>query len=106
MPEGFEPTCMAHPDTYLNKVVVGGADGRLLLYNFTTGRLLYTFEGLGGSPVRCIASSPALDVVGVGLADGCAPNPRQACGAPAGPDMCHVTVSSTEQCYFRVPRID
>lgn len=64
------PTCLAHPDTYLNKVVIGGADGRMLLYNFTTGRLLYEYEGLRGSAVRCIASSPALDIVGVGLSDG------------------------------------
>ena len=70
LPEGFEPTCMAHPDTYLNKVVVGGADGRLLLYNFTTGRLLYEFTGVCSSAVRCIASSPALDVVGIGDTSG------------------------------------
>ncbi|KAF8055387.1 WDR36 [Scenedesmus sp. PABB004] len=58
----FVPRCMAHPDTYINKVVVGGADGRLLLLNFMTGQ--------PGSPVACVAPSPALDVVGVGLADG------------------------------------
>lgn len=26
---GFTPTCMSHPDTYLNKVVVGSEEGRL-----------------------------------------------------------------------------
>lgn len=26
---GFTPTCMAHPDTYLNKVVVGSEEGQL-----------------------------------------------------------------------------
>ena len=68
---GFVPTCMAHPDTYLNKVVVGAEDGRLQLWNFATASRLYEFAGWG-SAVRCIAPSPALDVVGVGLADGCA----------------------------------
>ncbi len=74
LPSGFEPTCMAHPDTYLNKVVVGGGDGRMLLYNFMTGRLLYEFTGVCSSGVKCIVSSPALDIVGVGDADGCVPD--------------------------------
>jgi hypothetical protein len=42
---GFAPTALAHPDTYLNKVVVGSADGRLQLWNFATGALLHTFAG-------------------------------------------------------------
>jgi U3 small nucleolar RNA-associated protein 21 len=41
----FEPTCLAHPDTYLNKVVVGAADGRLALWNFATGARLHEFAG-------------------------------------------------------------
>lgn len=69
LPPGFVPTCMAHPDTYLNKVLVGSDDGRMQLWNFATGQRLHEFAGLGAA-VRCIAPSPALDVVGVGLADG------------------------------------
>lgn len=65
----FTPTCLAHPDTYLNKVVVGSEEGRLQLWNFSTRRMLFEFGGWGAA-VRCIAPSPALDVVGVGLADG------------------------------------
>jgi U3 small nucleolar RNA-associated protein 21 len=85
------PTCMCHPDTYLNKVVVGFTDGTLRLYNYATGRHLYTFDvagggatgggggGVGGrrgaasaarASVTCVAASPALDVVGCGLSDG------------------------------------
>jgi U3 small nucleolar RNA-associated protein 21 len=89
------PTCMCHPDTYLNKVVVGFTDGTLRLYNFATGRHLYTFDvagrGAGGgggvfgggsgaragknnntasASILCVAASPALDVVGCGLSDG------------------------------------
>lgn len=60
---------MAHPPTYLNKVVVGSACGRLLLLNVNSEEVLYEFEGWG-SGVRCVAASPALDVIGVGLADG------------------------------------
>ncbi|CAG9464933.1 unnamed protein product [Pedinophyceae sp. YPF-701] len=69
MPEGFVPTCMVHPDTYLNKVLVGAQDGRMQLWNFASGRMIYEFAGWG-SCVRCLAASPALDLVGVGLSDG------------------------------------
>ena len=68
---GFEPTCMAHPPTYINKLLLGARDGRLQLWNINTSTLLYTFAGFG-SAVRCVEASPALDVVGVGLADGSA----------------------------------
>ncbi len=65
----FQPTCMAHPDTYLNKVVVGGADGRLQLWNFATRQRLYEFR-LSQCAVRCLAPASALDIIGIGLADG------------------------------------
>jgi hypothetical protein len=41
----FEPSCMAHPDTYINKVVLGGADGSLQLWNFKTQQLVHSFKG-------------------------------------------------------------
>jgi U3 small nucleolar RNA-associated protein 21 len=71
LPAGFAPTCMTHPDTYVNKVLVGAADGRMQLWNFAAGRLLHEFPGWG-SAVRCLKASPALDVVGIGMEDGCA----------------------------------
>lgn len=119
---GFTPTCLCHPDTYINKasgrrwvadscgrcggdacrvswvsfpslhqlplqtspappstanataaaavqVLVGSEQGALQLWNFATGRQVFEFKGWG-SGVRCLAASPALDVVGCGLADG------------------------------------
>jgi U3 small nucleolar RNA-associated protein 21 len=42
---GFTPTCLAHPDTYLNKVVVGSQEGPLQLWNFMTSTKLYQFSG-------------------------------------------------------------
>eukprot|EP00878_Enallax_costatus_P047727 GHUV01058830.1.p1 GENE.GHUV01058830.1~~GHUV01058830.1.p1 ORF type:complete len:155 (+),score=26.99 GHUV01058830.1:463-927(+) len=41
----FDPTCMVHPDTYINKVVTAGQDGSLQLWNFVTGQLIHTFKG-------------------------------------------------------------
>ena len=66
---GFEPTCMAHPPTYINKFVVGARDGRAQLWNVVTGRLVYEFPGWS-APVACIRPSPAIDVVAFGLGNG------------------------------------
>ena len=53
----------------LLQVVVGCASGHLVLLNFVSGHVLYTFPGFGCA-VRSVAPSPALDVVGVALGDG------------------------------------
>lgn len=66
---GFDATCMAHPDTYLNKIVVGGANGKLQLWNFSSGQMLYEFTP-ATSAICCIVPSPALDVIALGLTDG------------------------------------
>lgn len=58
-----------HPDTYLNKIVLGTREGQIQLWNVATKKLIYTFQGWG-SPVTCIVQSPAVDVVAIGLADG------------------------------------
>ena len=49
---------------------MGSEEGRLQLWNFSSATMLFEFEGWGGSAVRCLAPSPALDVVAVGLEDG------------------------------------
>mmetsp|Transcript_16268 Transcript_16268/g.31518 ORF Transcript_16268/g.31518 Transcript_16268/m.31518 type:complete len:1119 (+) Transcript_16268:178-3534(+) len=67
--EPMTPTCLLHPDTYLNKMLVGGSDGSMELWNIRTGRRVYKFKSFG-SPITCMAQSPAVDVVGVGLQDG------------------------------------
>jgi U3 small nucleolar RNA-associated protein 21 len=36
---------MTHPDTYINKVVVGGRDGSMQLWNFMSGQLVHSFKG-------------------------------------------------------------
>lgn len=76
LPPGWAPTALAHPPTYLNKLLVGGADGRLGLLNVRTGRLVHTFgcledmPGVGGIPVTVITPSAVLDVVAVGTGSG------------------------------------
>ncbi|KAJ4838625.1 hypothetical protein Tsubulata_044113 [Turnera subulata] len=69
LPRNFTPTSLIHPDTYLNKVLLGSQDGSLQLWNISTKKILYEFKGWNSS-VTCCVPSPALDVVGVGCADG------------------------------------
>lgn len=65
----FTPSCIMHPDTYINKVIVGGQEGSLQLWNISTKKKLYDFKGWD-SPVVCCVPSPALDVVAVGCGNG------------------------------------
>lgn len=73
LPHGFVPTCMVHPPTYLNKVVVGSECGTLGLWNIRTGKCVHLFKYAGKSkvPITCLEPSPALDVLAIGRADGC-----------------------------------
>ncbi|GBG70074.1 hypothetical protein CBR_g5707 [Chara braunii] len=68
--DSFTPTCLVHPETYLNKVLICSEEGRLQLWNIVSKKVIYEFKGWG-SAVRCCVSSPALDVVGLGCANGC-----------------------------------
>ncbi|CAJ2665196.1 unnamed protein product [Trifolium pratense] len=65
----FIPTCIVHPDTYLNKILIGSEQGTMQLWNINTEKKIFEFKGWD-SPISCIVSSPALDVVAVGCTDG------------------------------------
>ena len=87
------PTCICHPPTYLNKVLLGDNLGRLLLVNFVQNELIMMFDGdsllshendptiqhstispkskiQSNVSVSCLTPSPVLDVVCVGYLDG------------------------------------
>jgi len=69
--DGFSPTVLAHPDTYVNKVVIGSKEGNLGLWNFQSGKRVYMFTQLAGEgAVTACTPSPAIDVVAVGREDG------------------------------------
>ena len=90
-------SAVAHPATYLNKFLVGYANGALELWNMNKQRLIYTFashlavlgsqpeededndffarnvfnkEGKAAPSVTSMEQSPAVDVFGVGFSDG------------------------------------
>ncbi|KAM7486461.1 hypothetical protein LguiA_002470 [Lonicera macranthoides] len=67
--EKFSPSCIMHPDTYLNKVLLGNQEGSLQLWNISTKMKIFEFKGWKSS-ICCCVSSPALDVVAIGCADG------------------------------------
>lgn len=69
---GFLGTQILHPSTYVNKVVVGAANGDLALYNTRTLELIHTFKAPRGSqsPVTALAQSPAIDVIAIGYHSG------------------------------------
>ncbi|XP_076844467.1 WD repeat-containing protein 36 [Brachyhypopomus gauderio] len=65
----FEVRAIMHPSTYLNKILVGSNQGSLQLWNVKSNKLLYVFPGWA-SAVTVLQQTPAIDVVGVGLASG------------------------------------
>lgn len=81
---GFDPdftaTCVLHPATYLNKILVGSSQGSLQLWNIRTQTCIHRFSAStlqstsvsssSPSPVTALIQSPAIDVVGVGFASG------------------------------------
>ncbi|GAA5808757.1 hypothetical protein MFLAVUS_002153 [Mucor flavus] len=67
--EEFTATQMLHPSTYLNKILVSSTQGTMQIWNIRTNKMVYQF-GFMGSPITCLAQSPVVDVIAVGLLDG------------------------------------
>lgn len=76
--DDFTPSCITHPHTYLNKVVIGSREGHVEIWNTRTLKRIFRSGSTGtancfrsdGTSIACIEQSPALDVLGLGLADG------------------------------------
>jgi U3 small nucleolar RNA-associated protein 21 len=71
----FTPTVVMHPHTYLNKVVIGSQDGRLILLNIRSGKLIHEFKCIHsdisfGSKITVLEQSPAVDTIAVGTDGG------------------------------------
>ena len=65
----FEISCILHPSTYLNKILIASTGGQMQLWNVKTNELIYQFEAYT-SPIISLAQSPVVDVVAIGLQDG------------------------------------
>ncbi|KAJ2790901.1 rRNA-processing protein utp21, partial [Coemansia guatemalensis] len=67
--ESFRVTSIVHPSTYVNKIVVGSAQGGMQVWNIQTRRCLYEFKSFG-SGITCMVQAPVIDVLALGLLDG------------------------------------
>lgn len=65
----FRITAICHPATYVNKILLGSEQGQMQLWNIKSSRLIYTFAGWS-SQVTVLEQPPAVDVMGIGLANG------------------------------------
>lgn len=65
----FHITAIAHPPTYINKIVLGSRQGLLKILNIKKNVVVCTFNHQQKS-ITCIEPAPALDVVAVGDSDG------------------------------------
>lgn len=65
----FNITTIIHPNTYINKVLLGSEQGQLQLWNLRVVKLIYTFKGWN-TPVTALEQAPAIDVAAIGLRDG------------------------------------
>lgn len=69
LPPEFVVTCVAHPQTYVNKVLLGAKDGRTMLVNVNSKKIIHVFNPFE-APVTALEPAPIVDVVAVGLANG------------------------------------
>ncbi|KAH8331082.1 hypothetical protein KR067_011308 [Drosophila pandora] len=67
--EEFKITAVAHPPTYINKIVLGSQQGQLKILNIKKNTVVCTLNH-HESRITCIETAPALDVVAVGYGDG------------------------------------
>lgn len=67
--KSFEITAIAHPATYINKILMGSKQGKLQLWNLKTCKLIYSYSGWD-SEVVVLEQAPAPDVIAVGLDSG------------------------------------
>jgi U3 small nucleolar RNA-associated protein 21 len=79
LPPRVRFTCAVIPPHYKNKLLVGCSDGRLRLYNFSTARLLHTWNPpasddavtnhAAGPSITCLAASAYKGLVAIGMSD-------------------------------------
>ncbi|KAG7212982.1 hypothetical protein KM043_002322 [Ampulex compressa] len=65
----FKVTTLVHPNTYMNKILLGSEQGQLQLWNLSTSKMIHTFKGWN-TPITALEQAPAIDVMAIGLSDG------------------------------------
>lgn len=67
--ESFKITAIMHPQTYVNKVLIGSEQGGLQLWNIRHGKLIHSFK-IFDSKITVLEQAPAIDVAAIGLSNG------------------------------------
>lgn len=67
--ESFRISAVAHPPTYLNKILLASQQGGLQLWNIKEAKLVHTFRSMP-SAVTVLEPAPAVDVMAIGRQDG------------------------------------
>ena len=67
----FTPSISVHPHTYINKILIGGNKGQLVLLNIRSGKIIHNFKcfeknGDKNGKITTLEQSPAVDTVAVG----------------------------------------
>lgn len=65
----FRITALMHPNTYMNKILLGSEQGQLQLWNIKLPKMVHTFKGWQNS-VMALEQAPAIDVAAIGLFNG------------------------------------
>ncbi|XP_031556169.1 WD repeat-containing protein 36-like [Actinia tenebrosa] len=68
-PNTFDISCLMHPSTYLNKILLCSKQGTMQLWNIKTNKMIYVFQGWP-EQITTVEQAPAIDVVGIGLQSG------------------------------------
>lgn len=69
LPSDFVVSAITHPQTYINKILLGAKDGRCMLVNLNTRKIVHIFDPFS-SPITVLEPSPVVDVVAVGTQNG------------------------------------
>lgn len=59
-----------HPDTYLNKIVIGFVNGDIGIFNIKSRKLIHTFTDFSGQRLSAFVGSPDPDIIALGFATG------------------------------------
>jgi U3 small nucleolar RNA-associated protein 21 len=67
--ETFKISAIMHPNTYINKILVGSEQGGLQIWNIKHGKLIHTFSSFS-SKITVLEQAPAIDVAAIGFSNG------------------------------------
>lgn len=59
-----------HPDTYLNKIVIGFSNGEIIMFNIKSKKIIHKFNEFSGETLTSLVGSPDPDIITLGFMNG------------------------------------